>query len=130
MNSRRIFLERLFLTGMGTAIPKKLATWDGAAAGTKCVGCLSEENATDATDSMRAIEKEGSGGPFTESGALIQVAVKGSKVPQWQEVQGSAGEIPPSPAQTSPARTELIMIPYGAAKLRITAFPQIRRSLT
>jgi DUF1680 family protein len=75
-------------------------------------------------NSMRVIERQGTGGVFTESGALIQVMVEGSKVSTWNEVEGSAGEMPQSPVETGRVRTELTLIPYGAAKLRITAFPQ------
>jgi hypothetical protein len=46
----------------------------------------------------------------------------GSKVFQWSEVQGSAGELPVGPVKTDASAAELTLIPYGAAKLRVTAF--------
>lgn len=74
--------------------------------------------------SLRIVEKRGAGGVFTESGSEVSVIAKASEVPGWEEVQGSAGELPASPAETTPSTTELTLIPCGAAKLRITAFPQ------
>ncbi len=61
--------------------------------------------------------------PFTTLGAPVELRVKAKRLPQWKEAMNSAGTPPPSPV-TSNAKTETVtLIPYGAAKLRITAFP-------
>jgi uncharacterized protein len=74
--------------------------------------------------SIRMTERRGTGGVFTEAGYVVQLTVKGSKLSTWEEVQGSAGEMPENPVTAQAATTDLTLIPYGAAKLRVTAFPQ------
>jgi uncharacterized protein len=71
---------------------------------------------------------EGSGqdtGVFSEQGAPIRLKVKGRKLPEWREENGCAGELPESPTISSEALETLTLVPYGAAKLRITAFPEL-----
>jgi len=63
--------------------------------------------------------------PFTAEGAPVELRVKVRRVPQWKEELNSAGAPPSSPIK-SDEKTEIVtLIPYGAAKLRITAFPFI-----
>jgi hypothetical protein len=66
--------------------------------------------------------------PFNLSSPPITLIAKGRRVPDWQLESDSAGALPASPVrcQKSPcpqAPESLVLIPYGAAKLRITAFP-------
>jgi DUF1680 family protein len=61
--------------------------------------------------------------PFSLDGAPVEIKVKARRLPEWQIVDDSAGPLPTSPV-TSKRPVEIIsLIPYGAAKLRITAFP-------
>lgn len=62
---------------------------------------------------------------FTAEGAPIRLEVKGKKIPQWQEENGCAGELPQSPTTSTQPLETLRLVPYGAAKLRITAFPEL-----
>jgi hypothetical protein len=55
----------------------------------------------------------------------VKLEVKGRLVPQWQMEQGSAGPLPESPVTSTEPVTPLELVPYAAAKLRITAFPQV-----
>ncbi len=64
--------------------------------------------------------------PFTPDGAPVELRIKGRRVPGWALVQGSAGPLPMSPAESQDPVETLTLIPYGSAKLRITAFPQTR----
>jgi len=61
--------------------------------------------------------------PFSVDEAPVEIKVKARRLPEWQIVDDSAGPLPNSPV-TSKQPVEIIsLIPYGAAKLRITAFP-------
>ena len=64
--------------------------------------------------------------PFSADGAPVVLRVKARRVPQWKEEMNSAGELPNSPVMSDAATETIKLIPYGAAKLRITAFPWIK----
>jgi len=64
---------------------------------------------------------------FSLDGAPVRIEVQGRKIPQWKPENGVAGELPPSPVSSSEPLETLVLVPYGAAKLRITAFPEIEQ---
>lgn len=64
--------------------------------------------------------------PFSPAGAPVELRVKGRRLPQWVLVEGSAAPPPTSPAASASPLETLTLIPYGSAKLRITAFPRVR----
>jgi len=62
--------------------------------------------------------------PFSPEGAPVLLKAKGRRLPGWMLVNDSAA---PPPRALEPSRypeEELTLIPYGAAKLRVTVFPQ------
>ncbi len=61
--------------------------------------------------------------PFSPEGAPVEIRVKGRKLPGWTLVNGSAGTLPASPVTSHEPLETLTLVPYGSAKLRITAFP-------
>jgi DUF1680 family protein len=63
--------------------------------------------------------------PFSPEGAPVQIKVRGRRLPEWSLESGSAGEIPIGPVHSVRPLEDLTLIPYGAAKLRITAFPRL-----
>lgn len=65
--------------------------------------------------------------PFSTNGAPIELKVSGRSLPDWKLVNGVTGPLPASPVKSSAPLIPLTLIPYGAAKLRITEFPLIAR---
>jgi hypothetical protein len=61
--------------------------------------------------------------PFSLEGAPIELTVPGRRLAAWEMVDGSAAAPPQSPVRTDAQVETLTLIPYGSAKLRITAFP-------
>jgi hypothetical protein len=62
--------------------------------------------------------------PFTHQGAPVTITVPARKLKSWQAVDSVADLVPPSPVTTTESLEQITLIPYAAAKLRITAFPQ------
>jgi hypothetical protein len=61
--------------------------------------------------------------PYTAMDAPIEITAKARRVPQWGLVDDSPGPLPVSPVTSRRAEETVTLVPYGAAKLRITAFP-------
>ena len=64
--------------------------------------------------------------PFSLSEVPVKLQVKARKVPSWVAVDGVADPVPQSPVLSSEPEETITLVPYGAAKLRITAFPQLK----
>jgi Beta-L-arabinofuranosidase, GH127 len=65
--------------------------------------------------------------PFTIASVPIEIKTKGAKIPGWTIDQyGLCGELPLSPVTASEAVEEITLVPMGAARLRISAFPVIK----
>ena len=64
--------------------------------------------------------------PFTAEGTPIVLRAEGKLVPDWKLENGSAGPVPESPVSVRGPVDPLELIPFGAAKLRITAFPVLK----
>jgi DUF1680 family protein len=62
-------------------------------------------------------------GVFTKKGTALKLEVKARRLPAWLGVDNVADPVPPSPIKTAQPEEIIGMIPYAAAKLRITAFP-------
>ena len=60
--------------------------------------------------------------PF-DANAALEITAKARRLPAWQLVDDSAGPLPVSPVTGGRAEEAITLIPYGAGKLRITAFP-------
>ena len=61
--------------------------------------------------------------PFIPDGAPVELIARGRRIPEWKLSNGSAGPPPESPVRSTEPVETLTLVPYGAAKLRITAFP-------
>lgn len=75
--------------------------------------------------SIQIRERQVGRSPFSPAGAPVEMRVTGRRLPEWTLVNGSAGPLPQSPVASTQPDEMLTLIPYGAAKLRVTAFPRI-----
>jgi hypothetical protein len=66
------------------------------------------------------------GSPFSLAETPLKLQVKARKLPSWLAVDGVADPVPQSPVHSSEPEETVTLVPYGAAKLRITAFPQLK----
>ncbi len=65
--------------------------------------------------------------PWTADAVPLSVKVKGRKIPGWKiDRYGLCAPLPQSPAVTAEPVEEVELIPMGAARLRISAFPIVR----
>src|SRR5262249_10563418 len=109
--------------GMSRPAPPPAADWEVHPTTPWNYGLLIDPARPD--QSVVVTEKEIGEYPFTPDGAPVEIKIKGRRVPQWTLVNGSAGPLPPRPLPSPGADETLTLIPYGAAKLRTTAFPLI-----
>jgi uncharacterized protein len=61
---------------------------------------------------------------FSRQSPPVTLEVRARKLPAWQADDGAANPLPLSPVAADQPEETLTLIPYAAAKLRITAFPQ------
>ena len=61
--------------------------------------------------------------PFSVETAPVVLRAIGRRLPAWEIEDSSAGTLPESPVSSKQPEETLRLVPYGAAKLRITAFP-------
>jgi hypothetical protein len=74
-----------------------------------------------------AVAESGVGeAPFTRRNTPIQLTVKARKLNTWRAEDGAANPMPQSPVVTEEPEETITLVPYAAAKLRITAFPQCK----
>ena len=67
-----------------------------------------------------------SGYPFSADSVPLMIRAKGKVIPEWMVDQyGLCGVLPQSPVKESTPVREIELIPMGAARLRISAFPVV-----
>lgn len=64
--------------------------------------------------------------PFGRRNTPVRLKVKARKLDSWRAVDGVADPLPLSPIESANVQQTIELIPYAAAKLRITAFPQCK----
>ncbi len=63
--------------------------------------------------------------PFTLKNAPVRLQVKARKLIGWRSLDGVAAEPAEGPVHSAERDETITLVPYAAAKLRITAFPQL-----
>jgi hypothetical protein len=71
----------------------------------------------------QVIQANPSNVPFDVAHPAVQLRVHARRDPDWTKYENSAGPVPLSPVTSSQPLQDLTLVPYGAAKLRMTAFP-------
>ena len=64
--------------------------------------------------------------PFAVKETPVTIEVEARKIPAWRAVDGVADPVPQSPVSSEEPLEKITLVPYGAAKLRITAFPVLK----
>ena len=76
---------------------------------------------------ITATESELGEVPFSGQHAPVRLRVTARKVTEWRAEDGAANPLPLSPVASDQPEETITLIPYAAAKLRITAFPQCKK---
>ena len=77
-------------------------------------------------ESITAIENETTPQPFSAQSPPVHLIAKARKLPMWRAEDGVANPLPKSPVQSDEKEESIKLVPYAAAKLRITAFPRLK----
>jgi hypothetical protein len=86
---------------------------------------LSVDSASPA-NGIAVTEAEVREGPFTGQHAPVSLTVKARRLNEWRAEDGVSDPLPQSPVASNEPEEAITLIPYAAAKLRITAFPQCK----
>lgn len=65
--------------------------------------------------------------PFSRRSPPVVLVTEGYRLPDWRE-EDNAAALPPAAAEVHGPAERLVLMPYAAPKLRITAFPVARKS--
>ena len=61
--------------------------------------------------------------PFSPQGSPLRATAPARRLPQWGEERGAAAPPAKSPVETDEPVEQVELLPYGAAKLRVTELP-------
>ena len=79
-------------------------------------------------ESFTVTEAEIGPRPFARAHAPVQLNVQARRVDGWRAEDGAANLLPVSPVRGGESVQTIALIPYAAAKLRVTAFPVVEES--
>lgn len=86
-----------------------------------------EIDTADPAASVRLEQRSLGDVPFGCAEPAVVATVKGKRVPAWDIERDAAMPPPQSPVRSAEPLVDLTLIPYAAAKLRITEFPVLER---
>ena len=65
--------------------------------------------------------------PFTQQSVPLEIKAQGKQIPVWQiDKYGLCDTLPQSPVMVSTQTEAITLVPMGAARLRISAFPVVQ----
>ena len=77
-------------------------------------------------DAAVAVEhRPGAAQPWSPEGTPIALRARARRVPGWGAQDGVAGPVPESPVAAAAEDETVELIPFGAARLRISQFPTV-----
>lgn len=76
---------------------------------------------------LAAEEQPVGASPFSLKDTPVKLQVNAHKLDEWRAVDGAANPVPQSPVTGNQVKEQLALVPYAAAKLRITAFPKAKK---
>jgi hypothetical protein len=89
-------------------------------------GLVVDENNLEASFSVMKRGMPADDFPFTKATAPIVIKARGVPIPEWtMDEYGLCATVPQSPVLTIEPPWDIMLIPMGAARLRISAFPVI-----
>ncbi len=72
------------------------------------------------------VRRDAGENPFTTEGVPLALTTQARRIPQWEtDTEDVVGLLQPDPARSSEPVETVTLIPMGAARLRITSFPQV-----
>ncbi|MEU4190437.1 beta-L-arabinofuranosidase domain-containing protein [Kribbella sp. NPDC026611] len=72
------------------------------------------------------VRRDAGANPFTPEGTPLALTTQARRIPEWEtDTEDVVGLLQPSPARSSEPVETVTLIPMGAARLRIAAFPQV-----
>ncbi len=74
---------------------------------------------------LKVMERPVPARPFAAEGTPVRIEVEAKLLNGWRSADGVAGPVPVGLQESGEAEETLTLVPYAAAKLRITAFPQL-----
>jgi hypothetical protein len=87
-----------------------------------------EIDPADPDAALRAETAPVTGSIFSPEGSPIRLHGRARIVPQWVLEHGAAAAPPPSPCAGLEPAADVTLLPYGAARLRVTDLPWHRRT--
>jgi len=86
-----------------------------------------DANEKNAASALQIHQEQLEENPFALDHVPVRIAARGRRVLDWKMEDNVAAAPPQSPVTTNEPEETLTLVPYAAAKLRITAFPELKR---